>query len=472
MMTVIAVVLSGAMWFASAGIYHVWLLAWIAPVPLLVVLPDLRPGRAALAAWAAGALGASSYAVAYRDALAPQALAALVAATPLPLVAVALVWRAVARRGGLLVSALAFAAASVAAEYLVALVSPNGTFGSVAYTQADLLALIQLASLTGLWGITFVVSLVAAALALAWRGREKRATRDAALAIAAVPLALVLLGGSARLAMAPPAVTTVRVGLAASDSSNRPFRRPGVDVLPVVRGYAARAAALAERDVQFVVLPEKFAAVGPEDSYGAQTALASVARRYHLTIVAGFTALGEGAPRNRAVVFGPDGRLLLSYDKVHLVPGLEDAYVPGQALGLIPDAVVPAGVAICKDLDFTALGRAYAQAGVGLLLVPAWDFGRDAWLHSRMAVLRSVEGGFALARVASDGLLTVSDPRGRIVVERASASDGEVLVAAGVPVGGRGTFYSRTGDWFAWLCLATALACGWLARRRRAPETE
>ena len=469
---VLAVLLSGALWFASGGIYHAWPLAWVAPVPLLVVLPGLRPARAAVAAFAAAALGDLAYVVAYRAALAPEELVALVLITPLPYVAVALVWRTIARRRDLLVASLAYAALAAGMEYLVSLVSPNGTFGSVAYSQADLLAIVQLASATGPWGITFLVSLVAAALAGAWRGRERRAIRDAGLVIAAVPLGLVLVWGDLRLVTAPAASPSVRVGLAASDTANRPFARTAEEAVAAARGYAARAAALAERDVQFIVLPEKFTAVGPESRYGVEAALANVARRDRVTIVAGFNAVGEGAPRNEAVVFGPDGRVVLRYDKVHLVPGLEAGYVAGHALGMVPDSAVAAGVAICKDLDFVPLGRAYAQAGTALLLVPAWDFGLDGWLHSRMAILRSVEGGFALARVASDGRLTVSDPRGRVVAERASDAAPEVLLAAAVPVGGAGTFYSRTGDWFAWLCLAVAVACAIAAGGRRARQEE
>jgi len=463
--TVLAVLLSGAMWFGSTGIYHVWLLAWLAPLPLLIVLPSLRPGQAALAAWAAAALGASNFVVAYQRALAPGALVALVLVTPLPYVAVALAWRAVARRGGTVATALAYPALVVAAEYLVSLVSPNGTFGSVGYSQADVLAVVQLASVTGLWGISFIVSLVAAALAVAWRGRESRGTRDAGLAMAAVPLAAVLLFGAARLVAAPGGSETVRVGLVAADTSNRPFTRKQDEALAAVRGYAVRIGALAARDVQLVVLPEKFVGIEPEYAAGAEEALSSSARRYQLTIVAGFNAAGPTGPHNQAVVFGPDGRIALRYDKIHLVPGLEADYVPGTAIGVVPGAIVPSGVAICKDLDFSATGRAYAHAGIGLLLVPAWDFGADAWLHSRMAVLRGVEGGYAVARSASDGLLTVSDARGRIVAEHASASGPEVLVATAVPVGGGGTFYSRAGEWFAWLCLAIALACVAGARR-------
>ena len=66
------------------------------------------------------------------------------------------------------------------------------------------------------------------------------------------------------------------------------------------------------------------------------------------------------------------------------------------------------GVAICKDLDFPPLGREYGNRGVGLLFVPAWDFNVDGWYHSRMAIMRGVESGFSIARVAKQGLHTVS----------------------------------------------------------------
>ena len=47
-----------------------------------------------------------------------------------------------------------------------------------------------------------------------------------------------------------------------------------------------------------------------------------------------------------------------------------------------------AGLQICKDMDFPQLSREYARDGANLLLVPAWDFDLDRWLHARMAVLR------------------------------------------------------------------------------------
>ena len=71
-----------------------------------------------------------------------------------------------------------------------------------------------------------------------------------------------------------------------------------------------------------------------------------------------------------------------------------------------------------------------------------------------MAVLRAVENGFALARSARNGLLTLSDNRGRIVAEIETALDRFVSITGNVNVSREQTFYTRTGDWFAWICLA------------------
>jgi apolipoprotein N-acyltransferase len=97
-----------------------------------------------------------------------------------------------------------------------------------------------------------------------------------------------------------------------------------------------------------------------------------------------------------------------------------------------------------------------------LLLVPAWDFNLDRWLHARMAVLRAVENGFGLARSARNGLLTLSDDRGRILRETKTLPDRFIAITGQINVGHGKTFYTRTGDWFAWACVATfIILLGW-----------
>jgi apolipoprotein N-acyltransferase len=457
------------MWFFSTGMHHVWLLAWLAPLPLLLVLPELSAARAALAAFVAAALGATSFVLAYRDL--PLALVAgLIPLIALPFTLVAVTWRSVARDGHPGVAVVGYAALVTAMEHLLSRVSPHGTFGSLAYSQGDVPVVLQLASVTGVAGITFLLSLIPAALAVAWRERRDGGTAAGVLAFGGVPLALALGFGLVRLA-APDTGAPVAVGLAASDpdAGRHSELVDSAAALSVVRAYVRRAGALADRGVRVVVLPEKFAGVTPAYEAAARALLRDAARAHTVTIVAGLNLLGGAERRNVALVFGPGGDQVLAYDKQHLGPGLEAGYRRGSATGLVAGAAVPTGVAICKDLDFSGLGRAYAAAGVGLLLVPAWDFVRDGWLHSRMALVRGVEGGYAVARSANDGLLTVSDARGRVLAERASGDSAEVLLAGVVPVGQGGTLYSRGGDWFAWLSIVAA-ACT-VAAGRRAPRT-
>jgi apolipoprotein N-acyltransferase len=91
-------------------------------------------------------------------------------------------------------------------------------------------------------------------------------------------------------------------------------------------------------------------------------------------------------------------------------------------------------------------------------LVPAWDFVADGRLASRVAAMRAVEGGFAVARAAQEGLVAVSDDRGRILAEAATSDKREALLVVDVSTGPGGTLYARAGDWFAWTVTAIAAA--------------
>jgi apolipoprotein N-acyltransferase len=90
------------------------------------------------------------------------------------------------------------------------------------------------------------------------------------------------------------------------------------------------------------------------------------------------------------------------------------------------------------------------------LLVPAWDFVADGWLHGRMAILRGVEDGFSIARAPKQGILTVSDDRGHVLAERASSAAPFATLVASVPVVNQPTLYARSGNWFPLLDLPVA----------------
>jgi apolipoprotein N-acyltransferase len=163
-------------------------------------------------------------------------------------------------------------------------------------------------------------------------------------------------------------------------------------------------------------------------------------------------------------LFAPSGELLTTYDKHHLVPGLEAGMTPGDEFVTQTMAGKLFGLAICKDMHFPPLGRAYGRRSVDAMLVPGWDFELDAWMAARIAALRGVENGFSVIRSSREGLLSVSDRFGRMVAEARSAPLPGVSLLTSAPVGHAATLYSRYGDVFGWMCAAAAI---WMRFGRR-----
>ncbi len=445
-----AVLLSAAALWHGTGLDPRWAVTWLAPLPVLAFAlraPAPAAAAAALAAWALGALNLWRY---YRGILGVPLPVVLVAIT-LPAVAftgLVLLMRALAGRGRTLLAAVALPSGWSAFEHVLSRLSPHGTFGSIAYTQMDCLPVVQVASVLGISGITFLLLLVpgavaVAALPMAARDRWRIAwTTTAAMALS--------LGyGGWRLLREGPARTPVTVGLAAADRPEQPAAVGTAESRELLAGYSRAVAGLASRGAEILVLPETIVRAGID---GATTVRRSIAGDAEgRLLVLGADLLGEGGEANAAIAFVPGRPAPAVYAKRHLLMPFESRFQPGREPAVLDTRWGPLGLAVCKDLDFPPLGRRYAEQGVSMLLVPAWDFTADGWLHSRMAVLRGVEGGFAVARAARGGRLTLSDDRGRIVAEAASANAPVASVVGLVGLRLERTPYARLGDWFAWL---------------------
>jgi apolipoprotein N-acyltransferase len=193
--------------------------------------------------------------------------------------------------------------------------------------------------------------------------------------------------------------------------------------------------------------------------------LAAAADNIGATVLGGFNRFLEGRRRNIVWAFEPGVPSPVTYEKRHLVPGLEsNVYAPGPGPRMLPNGVEPE---ICFDMDFPRMIRHDTVAmHPRLLAVPASEIGThgnwsdlgvaaDDWFHARAAVMRSVENGVPMARSAGRGLLTLNDRYGRIVTATRTSGSFTALVG-NLPLDGRGgsTLYDRIGDAFGWLCLA------------------
>jgi predicted amidohydrolase len=204
--------------------------------------------------------------------------------------------------------------------------------------------------------------------------------------------------------------------------------------LAALRPLAATAAA---RGAALLVLPElwstgydleRAAELADAPGSGMHAELAALARKQGIAI-AGSTLTRRGEQiTNTATLYGPDGALLLSYEKLHLFGLLrEDRYLaPGNALALCDTPWGRTALGICYDLRFPEQWRACALQGATLLLVPAeWPTPRRE--HWRVLVqARAIENQcfvVAVNRVGSDpdtpfgGHSLVVGPGGEILAE-------------------------------------------------------
>src|SRR6202030_2633353 len=148
--------------------------------------------------------------------------------------------------------------------------------------------------------------------------------------------------------------------------------------------------------------------------------------------------------RNIAVVFDPDGKIVASYAKHHLIPSLEWDYKAGSKPAIFDAPWGRTSVLISQDLDFPETARELAAHDVHVVVAPASDWRRAEVIHQRMAVVRGVESGFSLARAARGGILSANDSRGRMIAIRAPLHGEDTMATADLPIGTRRTFYSVT----------------------------
>ncbi len=447
------------LWFGN-GLNPWWPLMWFAPLPVLVFALRSSWWAAGLVAWAAWLVAGLNLWDYFHRVGMPFALWLGIFGVVAAFAAAAvLLFRALVLRGALWSGLIAFPSVWVVLEHVRNLTTPHGTAGSVAYTQLKFLPFLQLASVTGPWGMTFLLMLFPAALAIGLRLHSREPGRAfRVLTVTFGVLCVVLIFGAIRLGMAPRG-PLVRVGLIASDlPANDVVAAEGADTGRLFKEYAAEAERLAQEGAQIVVLPEKLGVVLDAENAKADPVFQELADRTGATIVVGEVHVSESAKDslakyNQARVYQPHAAVL-SYDKEHMLPPFESPLTPGTALVTLPKQPAPWGVAICKDMDFAAPARRYGKADVGLMLVPAWDFNRDRSWHGHIAVMRGVENGFGMVRAAKNGFLTVSDDRGRVLAEARSDAAPFATLVASVPAAHSATLYLLLGDWFAWLACA------------------
>jgi predicted amidohydrolase len=202
-----------------------------------------------------------------------------------------------------------------------------------------------------------------------------------------------------------------------------------------VQQWAAEAA---RQGADILVLPELWS-TGYDLSRAADYAtavntgifaeVANLAKVHGIHILGScLSLLGEGQYGNTAVLFNPAGELMGSYSKVHLFQLMNEHHylTPGNGRCLVQTPWGESGLAICYDLRFPELFRAYALDGAKIVFLPAeWPYPRLAHWQTLLRA-RAIENQMVVVacnRVGTTGDTTffghscIIDPWGEIVVE-------------------------------------------------------
>lgn len=460
--------LAGGTFYLSIGLGEAWPLAWVAPVPALWYA--LRPDRAVAGFFVAigvYALGGLNLLPAYLGILPAPVLVMAILGPALLFALAVFAARLTAKALGTFAAIAAFATLWSAFDFLLAFDPSGGSVLTPAASQVAAPPLIQIAAVTGFSGVTLVIGAVAGALALALHRRR------VSLALLAAAIFAANFGfGAWRMAPAPQDM--LRVALIASDDAVGAIRSSDeARARAVLARYAREVKSLQGVGVDLVVLPENIARLDAGWRRAALAPLADAARVAGGTVIVGFNTDLERGRGNVAWAALPSGATAL-YGKRQLVPGLETSqYARGTEPLALAGGVM---IAICKDMDFPDMIRAdVAATAPRLIAVPAWDFGADGWSHARVAILRGVENGVAVARTARDGMLTLADRHGRIVaLGRSSAGFSKVVADLPLAVRAEPTLYALIGPLFGWACLVIGTALSvmvLMVSRREAPKT-
>jgi apolipoprotein N-acyltransferase len=358
------------------------------------------------------------------------------------------------------------------------------------------LGLLQMVTLTGIYGLTFV--LAAFSSLLAWAIAVRSRTAMAIWLVCALAMTATEKLGQRFVPEERPAHAAVLVQTNFPEAPVYPSNWMDVhagelDELARMSVEASRAGG-ATSSANLIVWPEVPAPFYFRDPKFAGRA-ERIARDSNANFLVGVVEWRDAPgnrllPFNSAVMLDASGKRVFQYDKIHLVPFGE--YVPlrswlkfagkliaevgdyqvgtAYSVGELPDQPAPwemrtpgaprkFGVFICFEAVFPDLVRQFTVGGAELLINISNDgwYGRSAApdQHLSMARVRAVENRRWLLRATNNGYTVSIDPYGREVASLAPDIRG--VLRAPFSFRSDQTLYSRWGDWLAWLCVIAAV---------------
>lgn len=400
-----------------------------------------------------------------------------------------------------LVWALGCAAVWVALEMTIARTFGGFPWNLLASSQYQMLPLIQVASVTGVYGVSFLIIWFSVSLLLAVQQLLRQPTRRLLwLGEIILPLAVILLlatAGLRKISDRPAAAREIKIALVQPSIPQTMIWNTADSTARFDQLIKLSEAALATKP-DLLLWPEAAVPKLLRHDRPTYEAVTNLARTHRVWMIIGADDAEPhaqpGQPDaadyfNSSFLISPDGELAATYRKRRLVmfgeyvpllrwlpfikylTPITGGFTPGDAVVpfAIPDLKLKTAVLICFEDTFPHLARNYVDDDTDFLvnLTNNGWFGESAaqWQHAAAAVFRAVENGRPLVRCANNGLTCWIDTRGgqhEIYFGDTRDIYGAGFKTALLPLPAPGprptTFYNRHGDWFGWGCVLISVA--------------
>jgi len=365
---------------------------------------------------------------------------------------------------------LIFPSAVVIIEFILSAPPANSWF-SLAYTQYGNLPLVQLVSITGIWGISFLIAWFASIVNWAWEQKFELQKIKKGVSIYFGIFIFILLFGGAYITFLPVNSDTVRVAAITRSFDIDIEAKSCKGEVPCLQKLFNRSLdefledskQAANADAKIIVWQENGLAVYEDDEAAFIEQGREFAMQEKVYLLMGMYMLSEGrtVDENKAILITPSGQVS-EYLKSYVVPG--DNHIVGDRKILIQESDYgKLGTIICQDTHVIPFVRQAGKANVDIMLIPNHNYESVTPYIQRMPIFKAIENGFSMVRADYHGLSNAVDYHGNVLAELNDFTTEETIMIADIPTKGIKTIYSQIGDFFAWFCVLGFLIMIWLS---------
>ena len=375
-----------------------------------------------------------------------------------------------------IVSTLLFPTAYVTMEYITILTNPSGSYGTLIHTQSSL-PLLQLVSITGIWGVTFLIMWTASVINWLWDNSFDKTKIRLAFLFFCVPFLSIIIWGEHRLSNAidSPTVRIASINSTKAEFHHRMTTNFDSLVEKANQGFLRNCETAATSGAKIIFGRETIISLPADEEPNFIEKAKTIAICDSIYIGIPINVIPEENsnenPENKITWISPSGEILITYHKAKPTYPGECDYGDG-IIKYFDSPYGRIGSAICFDMDFPSLISQTGKMDIDIMLVPGSDWKEISPYHSYVASARGIENGFNMVRSTFKGFSASFDYKGQLLSSNDFFKTDEVILYSDIPVKGQKTVYSVLGDYFAWLCIAFFVSISVIFIKRKQIKTD